>query len=342
MLQGYGPIFQTLLGTLLTWGLTAAGAAMVAVIPGTQKNVLDSSLGFAAGVMIAASYWSLLAPAVELAEESKQYGENGEYAWCPVAIGFILGALFVLGADVLISSLGVSNPQMILALQGTGRAGKEKDETHPHYYQDQHISENATTIDVYTDSAPSRRRVKGGGDSNLSGSLRSHQGSHEQTLSSSQQYQQWRRMLLLIMAITIHNIPEGLAVGVAFGAVGSSPSASFQKARNLAIGIGIQNFPEGLAVSVPLHAAGFSVGRSLWYGQLSGLVEPIAGVLGAAFVSLAEPALPYALAFAAGAMIFVVVDDLIPEANTSGNGRLASCGAIAGFVIMMVLDTALG
>ncbi|KAJ1529827.1 hypothetical protein ONE63_006567 [Megalurothrips usitatus] len=343
MLQGYGPIVQSLLGTLLTWGLTAAGAALVAVIPGTQKNVLDGSLGFAAGVMIAASYWSLLAPAIELAEESKKYGENGEYAWCPVSLGFILGALFVLGADVFISSFGVSNPQMMLALQGTGRNAKEKDDSYsPRNQQYNPSSVGATTIDVFTDNAPSRRRVKGGGDMNLSESLRHHQVMNEQNLSSNHQYQQWRRMLLLIMAITIHNIPEGLAVGVAFGAVGSSASASFQKARNLAIGIGIQNFPEGLAVSVPLHAAGFSVGRSLWYGQLSGLVEPIAGVLGAAFVSLAEPALPYALAFAAGAMIFVVVDDLIPEANTSGNGRLASCGAIAGFVVMMVLDTALG
>ncbi|KAK3915945.1 Zinc transporter ZIP11 [Frankliniella fusca] len=154
MLEGYGPIFQTLLGTLLTWGLTAAGAALVAVIPGTQKNVLDSSLGFAAGVMIAASYWSLLAPAVELAEESKQYGENGEYAWCPVALGFILGALFVLGADVLISSLGVSNPQMILALQGAGRINKEKDETYSPYYQNHNTSDNTTTIDgIFSDES---------------------------------------------------------------------------------------------------------------------------------------------------------------------------------------------
>lgn len=327
----------------MTWGLTAAGAAMVAVIPGTKKSVLDSSLGFAAGVMIAASYWSLLAPAVELAEESKNYGENGEYAWCPVSVGFILGALFVLAADVFISSLGVSNPEMMLALQGSSRGTKEKDDSFsPYNEQYSTSSANATTIDVFTDNAPSRRRVKGAGDLSISNSVQSQHTLHESSISNSQQYQQWRRMLLLIMAITIHNIPEGLAVGVAFGAIGSSPSATFQKARNLAIGIGIQNFPEGLAVSVPLHAAGFSVGRSLWYGQLSGLVEPVAGVLGAAFVSLAEPVLPYALAFAAGAMIFVVVDDLIPEANTSGNGRLASCGAIAGFVVMMVLDTALG
>ncbi|NWI80898.1 S39AB protein, partial [Dryoscopus gambensis] len=152
----------------------------------------------------------------------------------------------------------------------------------------------------------------------------------------------WRRIMLMILAITIHNIPEGLAVGVGFGAVGKSASATFQSARNLAIGIGIQNFPEGLAVSLPLRGAGFSTWKAFWYGQLSGMVEPLAGALGAFAVALAEPLLPYALGFAAGAMVYVVMDDIIPEAQTSGNGKLASWTSILGFVVMMSLDVGLG
>jgi zinc transporter 11 len=152
----------------------------------------------------------------------------------------------------------------------------------------------------------------------------------------------WRRVLLLIVAITIHNIPEGLAVGVGFGAVGKSPGATMENARNLAIGIGIQNFPEGLAVSLPLSGCGMSKWKSFWYGQLSGMVEPVAGVLGAATVVLMESLLPYALAFAAGAMVYVVIDEVIPEANTRGNGQLASCTAIVGFIVMMSLDVGLG
>ncbi|XP_041714111.1 zinc transporter ZIP11-like isoform X1 [Coregonus clupeaformis] len=152
----------------------------------------------------------------------------------------------------------------------------------------------------------------------------------------------WRRIVLLILAITIHNIPEGLAVGVGFGAIGKTSSATFESARNLAIGIGIQNFPEGLAVSLPLRGAGMSTWKAFWYGQLSGMVEPIAGLLGAVAMVLAEPLLPYALAFAAGAMVYVVVDDIIPEAQLSGNGKLASWTSILGFVVMMSLDVGLG
>ncbi|NXW09300.1 S39AB protein, partial [Fregetta grallaria] len=152
----------------------------------------------------------------------------------------------------------------------------------------------------------------------------------------------WRRIMLMILAITIHNIPEGLAVGVGFGAIGKSTSATFQSARNLAIGIGIQNFPEGLAVSLPLRGAGFSTWKAFWYGQLSGMVEPLAGVFGAFAVVVAEPLLPYALGFAAGAMVYVVMDDIIPEAQTSGNGKLASWTSILGFVVMMSLDVGLG
>ncbi|XP_029977556.1 zinc transporter ZIP11-like isoform X2 [Sphaeramia orbicularis] len=167
------------------------------------------------------------------------------------------------------------------------------------------------------------------------GSISKHQDQSRQTGSS------WRRILLLILAITIHNIPEGLAVGVGFGAIGKTSSATFESARNLAIGIGIQNFPEGLAVSLPLRGSGVSTWKAFWYGQLSGMVEPVAGLLGAVAVVLAEPLLPYALAFAAGAMVYVVVDDIIPEAQVSGNGRLASWTSILGFVVMMSLDVGL-
>lgn len=152
----------------------------------------------------------------------------------------------------------------------------------------------------------------------------------------------WKRILLLVIGIVIHNIPEGLAVGVTFGAIGSSEVATFENARNLAIGIGIQNFPEGLAVSLPLHAAGFSMFKSFWYGQLSGMVEPIFGVLGAFAVSAARLILPYALSFAAGAMMYIVVDDIIPEAHASGNGMIATWGSTIGFLIMMVLEVTLG
>ncbi|XP_074099206.1 zinc/iron regulated transporter-related protein 48C isoform X2 [Cotesia typhae] len=310
MIKGYTPITQALLGTLFTWGLTAAGAAVVVIIQGKQRKLLDVSLGFAAGVMVAASYWSLLAPAIEMAEESKFYGENGEFAFVPVAVGFLIGAAFVYGTDLLISSLGIQSPNVLLAMQSVG------------FYEQN-----------------TRRRIP---ESTSRSSEITEQGSVYEDPGIEAKNNQWRRILLLVVAITVHNIPEGLAVGVGFGAVGSSASATFESARNLAIGIGIQNFPEGLAVSLPLQAAGFSTLKSFWYGQLSGMVEPIAGVLGAACVSLASPVLPYALAFAAGAMIYVVVDDIIPEAHQSGNGTLASWGAMVGFLIMMSLDVGLG
>lgn len=152
----------------------------------------------------------------------------------------------------------------------------------------------------------------------------------------------WRRIVLLIVAVTVHNIPEGLAVGVGFGAIGKTPSATFESAFNLALGIGLQNFPEGLAVSLPLAGFGFPLLRAFWYGQLSGMVEPLAALLGASAVMVMEPVLPYALSFAAGAMIYVVVDDIIPEAQINGNGRIASIAAILGFVVMMSLDVGLG
>lgn len=310
MIKDYPPVTQALLGTLLTWGLTAAGAAVVVVIRGKQRKLLDVSLGFAAGVMIAASYWSLLAPAIEMATESKIYGGAGEYAFAPVGIGFLVGAAFVYGTDALISSLGIQSPNVLLAMQSVG----------------------------FYEQNPRRRQQVGGQRSNEPGEL----GTTYEDPGNEAKNNQWKRILLLVIAITVHNIPEGLAVGVGFGAIGSSPSATFENARNLALGIGIQNFPEGLAVSLPLQAAGFSTFKSFWYGQLSGMVEPLAGVLGATCVTLAAPVLPYALAFAAGAMIYVVIDDIIPEAHQSGNGKLSSWGAIVGFLVMMSLDVGLG
>ncbi|XP_022903598.1 zinc transporter ZIP11 isoform X2 [Onthophagus taurus] len=323
MLQGYGPVMQAFMGTLMTWGLTAAGASLVIFIKGTRRKFLDASLGFAAGVMIAASYWSLLSPAIEMAEKSQKYGENGEYAFIPVAIGFLLGAVFVFLADKLISKLGSHSHNMMLALHNSSTRKEESK-------RNSKISTvDSATVDFTetTVTTTFRRRV----DSQT----------YEENIEEIQ-HGQWKRIMLLVVAITVHNIPEGLAVGVGFGAVGSSTSATFESARNLAIGIGIQNFPEGLAVSLPLHAAGFSTLRSFWYGQLSGMVEPIFGVLGALTVALAQPVLPYALAFAAGAMIYVVVDDIIPEANTNGNGKLATWGSILGFLVMMTLDVGLG
>ncbi|XP_037133445.1 zinc transporter ZIP11 isoform X3 [Syngnathus acus] len=327
MIEGYSPVAQALMGTLLTWGLTAAGAAMVFVFSARQKHILDGSLGFAAGVMLAASYWSLLAPAIDMAEDSGKYGS---FAFLPVAVGFTLGAAFVYLADVALPFLGVSaDPNMALALASESKIGKEKEEVSP-------FSESQAAIKLEEGLQLPRKRVSHWGNSNDEESenihveVRSHSGSS------------WRRILLLILAITIHNIPEGLAVGVGFGAIGKTSSATLESARNLAIGIGIQNFPEGLAVSLPLRGAGVSTWTAFWYGQLSGMVEPIAGTLGAVAVVSAEPLLPYALAFAAGAMVYVVVDDIIPEAQVSGNGKLASWTAILGFTVMMSLDVGLG
>ena len=224
-------------------------------------------LGFAAGIMIAASYWSLLAPAIEMSE-----GKDIP-AWLPAVAGFLLGGIFLRLMDKVLPHLHIGFP-----------------------------TEEAEGIKT-----------------------------------------SWRRSTLLILAITLHNIPEGLAVGVAFGALAASlPAASLGAAVALAIGIGIQNFPEGLAVSMPLRREGFSRWRSFWYGQLSGIVEPIAGVIGAAAVIIARPILPYALSFAAGAMIFVVIEELVPEAQRGGNTDLATMGGMVGFAIMMLLDVAFG
>lgn len=261
------PVVQALFGTLFTWFLTALGAACVFVTKRVNRKLLDGMLGFAAGVMIAASFWSLLAPAIEMAE-----GKNIP-AFIPAVIGFLLGGVFLRGIDKILPHLHLGLPV-----------------------------EDAEGVKT---------------------SL--------------------HRSILLVLAITLHNIPEGLAVGVAFGAVAYGlPSATLAGALALALGIGIQNFPEGLAVSMPLRREGLSRGKSFWYGQLSGFVEPVAGVLGAAAVLIAQPVLPYALAFAAGAMIFVVVEELIPESQREGNTDLATMGAMLGFAVMMSLDVGLG
>lgn len=342
MLEGYSPVAQAFQGTLFTWAMTALGSALAVLIQGQQRKLLDGSLGFASGVMVAASYWSLLAPAIDMAEQSGSYGQ---WAFLPVGFGFFLGALFVLGADVVMSHLGLHSPLDLLL------AGKVP--SNDHYT---HLERDASPSGSPVREASPMVFVNGDSELTESEIRRRHrtmscdsaeEGIPAQAILNVSQERQineehWKRILLLIVAITVHNIPEGLAVGVGFGAVGKSKTASFESARNLAIGIGIQNFPEGLAVSLPLKAAGFSTLRSVWFGQLSGLVEPIAGVLGALLVTVIEPLLPYALAFAAGAMIYVVVDDIIPEAQSSGNGKIASAGCIIGFIVMMCLDVGLG
>nr|XP_005988125.1 PREDICTED: zinc transporter ZIP11 isoform X2 [Latimeria chalumnae] len=337
MLPEYSPVFQSLLGTLLTWGLTAAGSALVFIFSSGQKRVLDGSLGFAAGVMLAASYWSLLAPAIEMAESSGNYGP---FAFFPVGVGFVVGAAFVYLADILLPALGVGDaPHMALALNHDPRPAKEKGDYDPTSLQ-RSDQEFAVRIDKVDNGEVYQR--KKGAPAGPPESAPLYQNSTKPPDVRERSSSSWRRVMLLILAITIHNIPEGLAVGVGFGAVGKTSSATFESARNLAIGIGIQNFPEGLAVSLPLRGAGLSTWKAFWYGQLSGMVEPLAGVFGAFAVSLAEPLLPYALAFAAGAMVYVVMDDIIPEAQVSGNGKLASWASIMGFVVMMSLDVGLG
>ncbi|XP_070416211.1 zinc transporter ZIP11 isoform X2 [Equus przewalskii] len=334
MLQGHSSVFQALLGTFFTWGMTAAGAALVFIFSSGQRRILDGSLGFAAGVMLAASYWSLLAPAVEMATSS---GGFGAFAFFPVAVGFTLGATFVYLADLLMPHLGAAeDPHTALALNFDSALVKKSDAEGPRLLFPE--SELSIRIDKSENGeAYQRKKVAATDLPEGPAALAPSRGNLAQPGGSS-----WRRIALLILAITIHNVPEGLAVGVGFGAVEKTASATFESARNLAIGIGIQNFPEGLAVSLPLRGAGFSTWRAFWYGQLSGMVEPLAGVFGAFAVVLAEPILPYALAFAAGAMVYVVMDDIIPEAQISGNGKLASWASILGFVVMMSLDVGLG
>lgn len=343
MIEGHPPVLQTLLGTLLTWGFTAAGAGLVFVFQSGQRKVLDGSLGFAAGVMLAASFWSLLEPALELAAASGSYGSDGQWAFAPVGVGFIVGALFVLAADRLLPEM--STPAALLGIPEETN-GANPYEPPPTIPSDRDASNTGDSVRRRTKASS----VEPNGLQNAAASpvLRDAGTAADTKVvligqeRASAAAANWKRIILLIIAITVHNIPEGLAVGVGFGAAGKSSASTFQNARNLAIGIGIQNFPEGLSVSLPLRGAGFSAFRSFWYGQLSGMVEPVAGLLGVLAVGAAQPLLPYALAFAAGAMVYVVVDDIIPEAQRCGNGQLASCCCILGFLVMMSLDVGLG
>ncbi len=267
-LQQYNPVTQALMATLFTWFVTAAGAALVFAVKEIKPKIMDCMLGFAAGVMIAASFWSLLAPGIEMAEQL------GMVPWLTAVIGFMSGGVFMRLIDKFL----------------------------PHLHLGLDVSES-------------------------------------EGVKTS-----WQRSTLLVLAITMHNIPEGLAVGVAFGAVGAGlPSATIGSAIALAIGIGIQNFPEGTAVSMPLRREGMSRWKSFFMGQSSGIVEPIAGVAGAFFVMQMQNILPYALCFAAGAMIFVVVEELIPESQTNQKHiDIVTMTTMVGFSVMMMLDVALG
>ncbi|GGH69630.1 MAG: ZIP family metal transporter [Bacteroidetes bacterium] len=260
-------VVQALLATTFTWLLTAAGAALVFLFKTASRKWLDGMLGFTGGVMIAASYWSLLAPAIELSEA------HGGVPWLAPAIGFGAGALFLFALDRFVPHLHINF---------------KKEE-----------SEGIET--------------------------------------------NWHKTTLLVLAITLHNIPEGLAVGVAFGAAAIGIDGfEIGAAVALAIGIGLQNFPEGFAVSMPLKRQGVSNFKSFWYGQLSAIVEPIAGVVGALTVIYAQPFLPYALAFAAGAMIYVVIEEVVPESQRDKYTDVSTLGFIGGFLVMMILDVALG
>ncbi len=266
-LLNYNPILLALGATLFTWFVTAAGSSMVFFFKKINQKVLNSMLGFAAGVMIAASFWSLLKPSIEMTEAS------GGTPWVPALVGFLSGGAFLFAIDKVL----------------------------PHLH-----------MGLSIDKAEGIKTP-------------------------------WQRSVLLVLAITLHNIPEGLAVGVAFGALANNPDIGvLTGAIALAIGIGLQNFPEGAAVSIPLRREGFSRLKAFNYGQLSGIVEPIAGVIGAFLVISIAPLLPYALSFAAGAMIFVVVEELIPESQSGNETDLSTIGAMLGFAVMMVLDVALG
>mmetsp|Transcript_37770 Transcript_37770/g.73174 ORF Transcript_37770/g.73174 Transcript_37770/m.73174 type:complete len:340 (+) Transcript_37770:40-1059(+) len=339
MISTLSPVLQGVLGTLFTWGVTAAGAGIVFVTDSvgtekTQQKFLDGSLGFAAGVMLAASYWSLLAPAIEMSED------YGSFAFLPASIGFILGALMVYAGDVFLRHIGATGGEIDKIKKASGFPG-ESQETSP-------ISSPGNTRKSRgrdnKDEAGLRHRRPGSsriGDG-IEGGHVNEERDQRRKREQREKENKWRSMMLLVAAITIHNFPEGLAVGVGFGAIGKSPGATFAKARNLAIGIGLQNFPEGLAVSLPLRRIGFSPISAFWWGQMSGMVEPVGGFLGAVAVSFVEPILPYALSLAAGAMVYVVVDELVPDAQASGNPKLATWGCIVGFVVMMTLDVALG
>lgn len=261
------PLMQAFIAGMFCWGMNALGAANIFLVRNFNQKMMDGILGFAGGVMIAASFWSLLEPSIAMSEGGPVP------VWFPAVTGFLLGGFAIRGLDAVLPHLHIGAPL------------KE------------------------AEGIPSK----------------------------------WRRSTLLISAMTLHNIPEGLAVGVAFGAVAlGMPEATMAGAVALALGIGIQNFPEGMAVSAPLHRDGMPKWKAFNYGQLSAVVEPIFAVLGALLVIVAQPILPYALSFAAGAMIFVVIEEVIPESHRNGNADFATMGGMIGFAVMMTLDVALG
>lgn len=264
-MDNLSPIILALLAGIFTWGLTAFGASLVFLFRNVSRKILDTALGFAAGVMIAASFWSLLDPAIEMSQKM------AIPSWIPPALGFILGALFLRLIDMILPHLHFQSP----------------------------INE-------------------------------------AEGIKTS-----FRRSTLLVLAVTLHNIPEGLAIGVSFGAHAIEPTAvSLLSSIVLAFGIGIQNIPEGFAISMPLRGEGFSRGKSFFYGQLSGIFEPIFAVVGVLLVNIMQNFLPYALGFAAGAMIFITAEELIPESQRNGNSDIATAGLILGFTLMMILDVA--
>lgn len=348
MLHG-SSILQALVASLFTWGVTALGAAVVFFLPPHSKKLLDVSLGFAAGVMTAASFWSLLAPAIEISE-----AKLGALAFIPIAIGFAAGAGFVHLADRIMPSCVFSEMSVVDLLTedqpadkigfSVSTGGGDAKKGVPEETSMLNGEDGDSNVRKMDADAPSACESSDAVTATVTTTISVTDGGSRATDKEKALIAalSWRRILLLIIAVTVHNIPEGLAVGVAFGSIGKAKKATFESAFNLALGIGLQNFPEGLAVSLPLAAFGHSKFKSFLYGQLSGMVEPVAALLGAAAVIMMEPVLPYALSFAAGAMIYVVVDDIIPEAQRNDNGKLASIGAIVGFIIMMSLDVGLG
>ncbi|GAA0190746.1 ZIP family metal transporter [Fulvivirga kasyanovii] len=265
--EGLDPLYAALVATVFTWLMTAAGASMIFLVKDMKQSVLDTMLGFTGGVMVAASFWSLLAPAIDMSKDLSVP------QWVPATVGFFVGAMFLYGMDKILPHLHINFPD-------TEKEGVKTS---------------------------------------------------------------WESTALLVLAITLHNIPEGLAVGIAFGAIASDvQGAELGGAIALALGIGLQNFPEGTAVAVPLRRKGLTRLKSFWWGQMSAIVEPIAGVAGAAFVLSIRSIQPYALSFAAGAMIFVVIEEVIPETQRDKYTDLAALGFIGGFIIMMILDVSLG
>ncbi|MFA5794204.1 MAG: ZIP family metal transporter [Candidatus Brocadiia bacterium] len=259
------PMSQVLIATAFTWGMTALGASLVFITKSVNRQFMNGMLGFAAGVMIAASIWSLLDPAIQMSRSGPLP------AWLPAAIGFTVGVLAISSIDRILPHLHIGLPE-----------------------------------------------VKAEG-------IKTH----------------WRQSVLLMLAITLHNFPEGLAIGVVFGGMASgAPAAALPLALILTLGLGIQNIPEGMAISFPLHRQGMTRGRSFWYGQLSALTEPLGGVIGVVAVTMVNSLLPYAFGFAAGAMMFVVVEELIPESQQDDHPDIATLGTMAGFLVMMILDVA--